>query len=267
MIGLIYSLSVLFMFQSIEEEAYTPSLVGQMAEVNDPTSVFNNPGALGFISVNKEFQINFLTDLGISIKQIKSSLDGGISSSFMEIRLESNAFISLYAFGFYFAMKSGQDTKFPIVARRFGSFAAGLQLRDNSLDMGTLLVINDKFRVAFAGDIIYDPMQLRGRGGLIYQPLDWYHIGIDVFPRLRKLKIVNSFLKQRFGFDNISMGLEIDAWNTNPEWNGFIQGVFSFKYLQLAVGWNSGNSNYPEVIDAISSSSDFNIICSLNFGF
>lgn len=48
MIGLIYSLSVLFIFQSIEECHHIPSLVGLMAEVNDPTSVYDNPGALGF---------------------------------------------------------------------------------------------------------------------------------------------------------------------------------------------------------------------------
>ncbi len=267
MAGWIYSLSILFIFQSFEVETHTPSLVGLMAEVNDPTSAYNNPAALGFISVDKKFQINLLIDLEASFKLTESYLNGEIQSSFPQIILESDAFISLYAFSFYFAMKSYQDTWFPIVARRFGNFAGGFQLKDNSLNLGTLFMVSDEIRVAFAGNIIHDPLQLHGRGGLIYQPSDWYYFGIDVFPNSRKFKIVNSFLYQRFGFDNISMGLEMDNGSRNPEWKTFIRGVFSFKYFQLAVGWNSGLSYSTDVIDELSDSYGFNIICSTNFGF
>jgi hypothetical protein len=266
MAGWIYSLSILFIFQSFEVKAYTPSLVGLMAEVNDLTSVYNNPGALGFLSVDKKFQINLLIDVKGSIKKTEYYSHGEVTSSFPQIILENDAFISLYSFGFYFAMKSYQDTWFPVVARRFGNFAAGFQLKDNSLNLGTLFMVNDKIRVAFAGNIIYDPLQLHGRGGLIYQPLDWYYFGIDVFPHSRKFKIVNSFLYQRFGFDNISMGVEMNNGSRNPEWKTFIQGIFSLKYLQLAVGWNSGLSYSTDVIDELSDSYGFNILLSLNFG-
>ena len=251
----------------IEEEAYTPSLTGMMAEVNDPTSVYNNPGAMGFLSVNKNFQINILTDLEIKIRHVKNSANEEPLYSFIKIKGENNGFISIYAFGFYFAMKSRQDTWFPIVAKRFGNFSTGFQLRDNSSDIGVLLVINDKFRVALASDILYDPMEIHGRGGFIYQPSDSYYLGVDIFPRLKKLKIVNTFLEQCFYFDNISIGLEIDSKNENLNWESFIQGVFALKYLQLAVNGNFGVSEDPELMLERSNYYGFTLICSLNFGF
>jgi hypothetical protein len=260
MAELIYSLSILFIFQSIEGE-YAPSLVGLMAGLNDPTSVYNNPGALGFLSNEKKFQINMLTNIEFENK--KDSVHG---STYPQVRWV-NTFISLYAFGFYFAVTSLEQVEMPIIAKRFGKFATGIKARKNSSKIGTLFVINDKFRVALSGNVIYDSMQIHGRGGFIYQPFDWYYIGIDVFPHLRKLKIINSFLQQPFGLDNISVGLEIDKLDTSPECYTFIQGVFSFKYLKLAVGWNSGDSNFPEVIEALSVSYDYTIICSLHFGF
>jgi hypothetical protein len=251
----IYSLSILFLFQSIEEE-YTPSMVGLMSEFNDLTSVHNNPGALGFIRVTKKFQINFQTDFEAFINFTP------------EVTLVNNAFISLYAFGFHFAMEDPEKPWLPIIARRFGDFAAGFQIRDNSLDMGTLLVVNDKFRVAFSSDVIYDPMRIHGRGGIVYQPLDWYYFGVDAFPHLKQFKLVNAFLNRKFGIDKISVGLQIDARNEDLKLDAFIQGVFSFKYLQFAVGLNSGISNYrpEEVLYTRSKSFGFNIICSLNFG-
>jgi len=266
MVGWIYSLSILFVFQSFEENTHTPSLVELMAEVNDPTSVFNNPGALGFIRVNKSFQIILATETSLEIED-KQLREVHSYFSYQQGELDNNAIVSLYAFGFYFAMKSRQETWFPIIAKRFGNFAAGLKLRDNSLEMGTLLAINNKFRVALAGDIFYDPMEIHGRGGLIYQPFDWYYLGIDVFPHLKKCKIVNSFLNQRFGIDNMSMGLEMDAGSEDFNWDVFIQGVFSFTYLQLAVGWNSGINFSSESIDILSNSYGYNVVLSLNFGF
>lgn len=266
MAGWLYSLSILFIFQSIDE-AYTPSLVGLMAEVNDPTSVYNNPGALGFISVDKKFQINLFIDAESSFKIEKSYLHGELQSSFLQLTLGNNALISLYAFGFYFGMKDHQELWLPIIARRFGNFAAGFHLRDNSLNLGTLLVVNDKLRVGLSGNIIYDSIKLRGRGGFIYQPSDWYNIGFDVFPYSKRFKIANSFLCHRFGLDKVCMGLEIDDGKINPEWETFIQGIFSFEYLQLAVGWNSGISSSADVIDSISDSYGFYLICSLHFGF
>ncbi len=266
MIGLIYSLSFLFIFQSIGEEAYTPSLAGMMAEVNDPTSVYNNPGALGFLRVNGKYQINILTNIELNITR-GDTLGGNPSySAYPQIKW-INAFVSLYAFGFYFAATSLEEVEMPIIAKRFGIFAAGIKVRKNSSNIGTLFVVNDKFRVALSGNVIYDPIQIRGRGGFIYKPFDWYYLGIDFYPRLKKLKILNSFLRQPLGLDNISIGLEIDKLGKDPEWNSFIQGVFSFKHLQLALAWNSGDSNYPEVREAISSSYDFTLIFSLNFGF
>jgi len=265
MIGLIYSLSILFMFQSIEEESHTPSLVGLMADINDPTSVYNNPGALGFIRVNGKYQINILTNIELNIIRGDTS-EVHSYSAYPQIKW-INAFISLYAFDFYFAVTSLEEVEMPIIAKRFGNFAAGIKVRKHSSNIGTLFVANNKFRVALSGNVIYNPIQIRGRGGFIYQPSDWYYAGIDFFPRLKKLKIINSFLQQPFGLDNISIGLEIDKLDTDPRWNTFIQGVFSFKHLQLALAWNSGDSNYPEVIEAISRSYDFTLICSLNFGF
>lgn len=256
MAGWIYSLSILLIFQSIDTEPHTPSLVGLMAEVNDPTSVHNNPGALGFIKVTKKFQINFRTDFEAFINFTP------------EVTLVNNAFVSLYAFGFYFAMENPEKPWFPIIAGKFGNFAAGFQLRDNSLETGTLLVINDKFRAALSGDVIYDPIRVHGRGGIIYQPLDWYYFGVDFFPHLRQFKLVNAFFNRKFGIDNIAVGLQIDARNKNLKLDAFIQGVFSFKYLQFSAGLNSGISNYrpEEVMYTRSKSFGFNMICSLNFG-
>lgn len=142
-----------------------------------------------------------------------------------------------------------------------------MELRDNSLETGTLVVINDNFRVALIGDIVYEPIQMHGRGGFIYQPLEWYYVGLDVYPRLRKLKIVNSFLNQRFGIDNMSMGLEMDAGSEDFNWDVFLQGVFAFKYLQLGVNSHWGVGSDPEIMVERSSFYGFNIICSLNFGF
>ncbi len=260
----IYSLSIIFLFQSIEEESHTPSLVGLMAEVNDLTSVYNNPGALGFISVDKKFQINLLVDFETSIKIDRYYLNGELRSSFPQIILEENSIISLYVFGFYFAMKERQETWCPIIARRFGSISLGIQMWENSLNLGTLLVVNNKFRVALSGNVIYDPMQIHGRGGIIYQPLDWYYVGIDILPRLKKLRIVNAFLNRKFGLDNISIGLDIDNFNEYVILDAFVQGVFSFKYLQFAVGINSGIIKYLPYTP--SGTFGFNMICSLNFG-
>lgn len=266
MLGLIYSLSILFMFQSIKEETHTPSLVGLMAEINDPTSVYNNPGALGFIRVNGKYQINILTNIELNMTIGDTLGDYSYYSAYPQIKW-INAFVSLYAFGFYFAVTSLEEVEMPIIAKSFGKFAAGIKAGKNSSNIGTLLVVNNKLRVALASDIVYDPIEIHGRGGFIYQPFDWYHVGIDFFPRLEKLKIVNSFFYHLVGLDNISIGLEIDKLGKDPEWNTFIQGVFSFKHLQLALAWNSGDSNYPEVREAISRSYDFTLICSLNFGF
>ena len=264
MVVWIYSLSILFLFQSIEEE-YTPSMVGLMAEVNDPTSVYNNPASLGFLSVDKKFQINLFGDLETSIKIEKNDSNGVSYTSFPQITVDGNSFISLYVFGFYFAMKSHRFKSFPVIARRFGRFAAGFELRDNSLDMGTLLVINDKFRVSLSGVLSYEPRQLHGRGGIVYQPLDWYYFGVDVLPRVKQFRLVNAFLNQKFGIDNLNLGLQIDARNENLIWDAFIQGVFSFKCLQFAVGLNSGIIKYRPY--SSSRTFGFDIICSSNFGF
>jgi hypothetical protein len=267
MVGWVYSLSIIFIFQSIETKPNIPSLVGLMAEVNDPTSVFNNPGALGFLRVDNEFEINLLIDLQFIIESIERYSYGEISSSFPQITLKNDALVSFYTFGFYFAMRSRQDTWFPVIARRFGNFSVGVQLVDNNLRIGSLLVMNDKFRLALSGNVIYDSLELRGRGGFIYQPSDWYYLGFDVFPYSKRFKIANSFLCHRFGLDKVCMGLEMNNGEINPEWEIFIQGIFSFKYLQLAVGWNSGIGSSPEALETLSNLYEFNIIGYMHWGF
>jgi hypothetical protein len=241
----------------IEEEAYTPSLTGMMAEVNDPTSVYNNPGAMGFLNTWKNFQISMSAE---AISQIRHSPT-------LQIDLRDKKFLSLYVLGVHFGVTSTWEGETALIAKRFGNFSIGFQLRDNSSDIGVLLVINDKFRVALASDILYDPMEIHGRGGFIYQPSDWYYLGVDVFPRLKKIKIVNTFLEQRFYFDNISIGLEIDSKNENLNWESFIQGVFALKYLQLSVNGHFGVSEDPELMVERSNYYGFTLICSLNFGF
>jgi hypothetical protein len=267
MAGWLYSLSIIFIFQSFDAKSYTPSLAGLMAEINDPTAVYNNPGALGFLKNNKRLEINVFTDLITEIES-RRNYSNGYYSSYPTITVGNRGLISLYAFGFYFAMKGHQNTWFPVVARRFGSIGVGFQLWDNSSEIGVLLLINDKLRVAVSGNVIYDPVELRGQGGLIYQPSDWYNIGIDILPSSKSFRIVNSFLCNRFGFDKVCMGLKMNNGDINPEWKIFLQGIFSFKYFHLAVGWNSGiKSPSIDRVESIFDFYGFNMIGSMRWGF
>ena len=124
MVEWIYSLSILFIFQSFEEDTHTPSLVGLMAEVNDPTSVYNNLGALGFLRVDNGFQINLTTQTKLAIED-KQLREVHSYFSYRQGEWDNNAIISLYAFGFYFAMKSRQETWFPIVFAQESWFLRG----------------------------------------------------------------------------------------------------------------------------------------------